>query len=210
VDDIYDAEQRESVYVPEVAELIKRVTGAAEVRIFTHFLRGPEAQRRDPESISFTADFVHADYTPKSGPAAFQELLGEQAEQYSGHRFGIINVWRPIVGPMQDRPLAVCDASSVATDDLLPWMTVTRLDEKGLRSATGEIREDESYVTAWNPEHRWYYAPDMMPTEALLFKTYDSDTDQLRFTPHTAFNDPTTPADAPLRASIDVRALVIW
>ncbi len=29
-------------------------------------------------------------------------------------------------------------------------------------------------------------------------------------TPHTSFNDPTTPADAPLRESIELRALVFY
>jgi len=30
------------------------------------------------------------------------------------------------------------------------------------------------------------------------------------FTPHTAFNDPTTPEGSPLRESIEVRALVFY
>jgi hypothetical protein len=30
------------------------------------------------------------------------------------------------------------------------------------------------------------------------------------FTPHTAFEDPTTPKDAPLRESIELRALVFY
>lgn len=31
-----------------------------------------------------------------------------------------------------------------------------------------------------------------------------------RFTPHTAFHDPTAPADSPPRESIEVRSLVFW
>jgi hypothetical protein len=49
----------------------------------------------------------------------------------------------------------------------------------------------------------------MMTYEALLLKCYDSETDgRARFAPHTAFVDPTTPADAPLRESIELRTLV--
>ena len=57
--------------------------------------------------------------------------------------------------------------------------------------------------------HRWYYVPRMRADEVLFLKCYDSKTDgRARFAPHTAFADPTTPADAPPRESIEVRALV--
>jgi hypothetical protein len=49
----------------------------------------------------------------------------------------------------------------------------------------------------------------MTAGEALLLKCYDSATDgRARFAPHTAFVDPTTPADAPPRESIELRTLV--
>jgi hypothetical protein len=38
----------------------------------------------------------------------------------------------------------------------------------------------------------------------------DSREDVARLTPHTAFSDPTTPADAPARQSIELRALVFY
>ena len=44
-----------------------------------------------------------------------------------------------------------------------------------------------------------------------MLKIYDSQTDgTARLTAHTAFDDPTTPADAPARRSIEVRSLVFW
>ncbi len=44
--------------------------------------------------------------------------------------------------------------------------------------------------------------------KALLLKCYDSATDgRARFTPHTAFDDPTAPDDAAPRESIEVRTL---
>jgi hypothetical protein len=61
----------------------------------------------------------------------------------------------------------------------------------------------------YNPNHRWFYFPEMTTEEALLLKCYDSATDgRTRFGPHTAFVDPTTPADAAPRESIEVRTLV--
>ena len=50
---------------------------------------------------------------------------------------------------------------------------------------------------------------DMQPNEALLLKCFDFATDgRARFAPHTAFEDPTAPADVPPRESIELRTLV--
>jgi hypothetical protein len=51
----------------------------------------------------------------------------------------------------------------------------------------------EGLVVAHNPEHRWYYYPDMHVGEAILFKTKDSDEAAARHIPHVAFNDPSAP-----------------
>lgn len=209
--DMYDAAERAAVFNPEVAQLVKRHTGAAEVRVFFPFLRGEEAQRRNPGTITAPAGSVHVDYTEDSGPYWFNVMLGKDAGRFRGRRFAIINVWCPITGPLQDHPLAVCDIRTLSPRDLIVSRTISRVDEKGMHSAAGEIEESEIYSVAFSPMHRWYYAPDMMPDESLLLKNYDSQlTGVSRFSPHSAFADPTTPANALPRASIEVRALTIW
>jgi hypothetical protein len=51
----------------------------------------------------------------------------------------------------------------------------------------------------------------MTPEEAIVFKVYDSAKDgRARFTPHTSFDDPTTPADAPPRESIESRMFAFF
>jgi hypothetical protein len=51
----------------------------------------------------------------------------------------------------------------------------------------------------------------MQMDEALLFKTFDSETDgRARFTIHSSFDDPDAPADAPPRESIETRCLVFF
>jgi hypothetical protein len=51
----------------------------------------------------------------------------------------------------------------------------------------------------------------METNEAVLIKCYDSAEDgRARFAAHSAFDDPASPADAPERESIEVRALVIY
>jgi hypothetical protein len=41
-------------------------------------------------------------------------------------------------------------------------------------------------------------------------KCFDSDEGRARFTAHTAFDDPTSPAEAPARESIEVRTLAFF
>ena len=71
-------------------------------------------------------------------------------------------------------------------------------------------RTGEIYVTRHSPQHRWYYFPKMEPTQALLLKTYDSETDRARFMPHSAFEDPNTPPNAIPRESVEVRTIAFF
>jgi hypothetical protein len=73
-----------------------------------------------------------------------------------------------------------------------------------------ETRTGEIYLAAHSPAHRWFYFPEMEPSEALVFKQYDSDPRAPRFVPHAAFDHPETPDDAPLRQSIEARVLVVF
>jgi hypothetical protein len=126
-----------------------------------------------------------------------RDLLGDEAEELLRGRVQIINLWRPIRGPLRDAPLAVCDARTVAFSDLVPSDLVY------------PNRVGETYAVTYSPSHRWYYVPAMQPEEALLLKCYDSRTDgPARFAPHTAFEDPTAPADVLPRESIELRTLV--
>ena len=57
---------------------------------------------------------------------------------------------------------------------------------------------------------RWYFAKGMTTEEAYVFVCYDSRDGRARFTPHTGFADPTAPADAPPRESVELRSYVFW
>ncbi len=199
VRDFYDEAAVKQVYYPEAERLIAEATGASRVFIFDHTVRRrvtgaddrAEGQPRQP------ATRVHVDHTEKSGPQRVRDFLGEEAETLLRGRMQVINLWRPIRGPLRDAPLAVCDARSVAPRDLVASDLVYR------------DRVGETYAVHYNPAHRWFYVPDMQPDEALLLKCYDSATDgRARFAPHTAFEDPTAPANVPPRESIELRTFV--
>lgn len=195
-----DVEVRETHY-PEVQNLVAEATGAPRVLVFDHTVRRrvqeppliPATERREP------VPRVHNDYTKKSGPQRVRDLMAEEAEILLRRHFSIINVWRPIRGPLEDWPLALCDARSVAEADLI----ATDLLYKD--------RTGETYSVKHNPEHRWFYAPRMTREEALLFRCYDSTEHGVaRFVPHAAFQDPTAPRNAAPRESIELRCLVFY
>jgi len=199
VRDFWDEDELKRVYYPEAQRVIAEATGASKVFIFDHTLRRRVRGVQDwtREAPRQPATRVHVDHTANSGPQRVRDFFGDEAEHLLRGRVQVINLWRPIRGPLHDAPLAVCDAASVAPGDLVPSDLVY------------QHRVGETYGVTYNPEHRWFYVPQMQPDEALLLKCFDSETDgRARFAPHTAFEDPTAPADAPPRESIEIRTLV--
>ena len=198
VRDFQDEDTIRQLYYPEAVQLLKCVTGADRVFIFDHTVRrrvpGSEDRRN---GLRQPVTRVHVDHTAKSGPQRVRDLLPDEADELLGGRVQIINLWRPIRGPVRDALLAVCDALTVGQDDLIPSDLVY------------PHRVGETYSVIFDPAHRWFYVSDMQPDEVLLLKCYDSKVDgRARFAPHSAFLDPTAPSDAPPRESIELRTLV--
>jgi hypothetical protein len=199
VRDFWDEDEIRHVYYPEVEQAIAGATGADRVFIFDHTLRRRVAGVSDRAAGTPRQPVprVHVDHTARSGPQRVRDFFGEEAAELLRGRVQVINLWRPIRGPLRDAPLAVCDARSVAPEDLVPSDLVYK------------DRVGETYAVTYNPVHRWFYVPAMRPNQALLIKCFDSETDgRARFAPHTAFEDPTAPADVLPRESIEVRTLV--
>ena len=199
VKNFYDEEELRQVYYSEAQRLVAEATGANRVVVFDHTIRHRVfgGVDRAPGTPRQPVTSVHNDYTVKSGPQRVRDLIAEEAEALLRHRFEIVNVWRPIRGPLRDAPLAICDATSVAFADFVPSDLVYR------------DRTGETYRVRYNPAHRWFYVPEMRTDEAVLIKCYDSAQDgTARFTAHSAFEDPTAPADILPRESIELRTLV--
>jgi len=189
------------------------------------------------QQVQGPAHVVHGDYTLTSAPQRLHDLArpptsndtlrtllgegvslldeGEVEQALSSGRFAIINVWRNIASePVATRPLALCDALSVRLEDLVVF-EIHYADRIG-----------ENYFAKHNDGHRWYFYPALTRDEALLIKQWDSagglarskgaradkpDGDALcTFSFHSAFEDPTTPPDAPERWSIEVRCVALY
>jgi hypothetical protein len=201
VQNFYDDEQVRQVYYPEAERLLAEYTGAFQVVVFDHNVRNLQRVQQS-DYVKEPVKRVHNDFTAKSGYSRARAELaarGSNLDQLLQRRFSIINAWRPIAEPVQQSPLAVCDARSIAPADLVAGDLVYR------------NRVGETYAVIYNQAHRWFYFPQMRRDEVLLIKCFDSaEAGQARFAAHTAFDDPTSPLDAPPRESIELRILVFY
>jgi hypothetical protein len=199
VTDFFDEAQVRQVYYPEMEALVKAESGATRVVVFDHTLRTADDALREARKIREVVPRVHNDYTEWSAPQRVRDLLPDEAEDLLRRRFAIIQVWRPIRHPVETFPLAICDAPSLAADDLV-------ISERRYPNRIGQ-----TYAVTYNPAHRWFWFPRMRRDEALVFKVFDSLKDgRARWTAHTAFDDPTAPPDARPRESIEIRTLAFF
>lgn len=200
-DDFDDENAIKSVFYQQAIDHVKKRTGAKRVVVFDHTVRRrlPADLKQQTETSRPAVLLVHSDYTPKSGVQRVKDILPDEAEELLKGRVAFYNVWKPLFEPVEELPLACCDARSQADGDLM-------IMELKYRERTGEI-----YVMRHNPDHEWWYFPNMTPDQALLLKTYDSETDgRARFMGHTAFEDPNMRPDAKKRQSVEIRTMAFF
>jgi hypothetical protein len=179
--------------------LVKQESGCKRVVVFDHTLRTADDELRESKKIREVVRRVHNDYTEWSAPQRVRDILPDEADDLLSRRFAVIQVWRPIRHPVETFPLAICDAASLAFDDMV-------ISERRYPNRVGQ-----TYAVTFNPAHRWYWLPRMARNEALVFKVFDSMKDgRARWSAHTAFEDPTSPANARPRESIEIRTLAFF
>lgn len=192
-----DEAEMKAIYAAEAVDLITRLTGADKVITFGTMLRTDAKEAADGNLPAFGA---HVDYGARTvRDMTLDHLPEDEAERRLAGRHMLINIWRPL-RPVERTPLALCDASTVAADDLFPSEVRGGLGDAKRRSLWG-------FNLAYNPDHRWYYAPRMQPDEAYVFRLFDSDPAAVQWTGHSAFEDPTSAPDAPPRQSIEIRTI---
>ncbi len=197
--DFFDADEIKRVYYPEMETLIKEESGARRVVVFDHTLRTGDLADREARKIREPVQRVHNDYTEWSGPQRVRDLMGAEAADLLTRRFAIIQVWRPIRLPVESHPLGICDARSIAFEDFV-------ISERRYPNRVGQ-----TYSVNYSPRHEWHWFPRMRRDEAIVFKVYNSLQDgRARWTAHTSFDDPTSPANARPRESIEIRTLAFF
>lgn len=200
VTDFYNDEEVRSVYYPEMEEIVKQATGCSEVIVFDHTIRVDNENTQKSRKVRGPVKNMHNDFTRNSAPQRVRDLFpADEAEARLSKRFGSINVWRPIVGPVETAPLAICG-----------WDT---LDEQNLIPAERRYEERIGGVLhlCHNPDQRWFYFPKMEREEVVLLKCFDSLEDgTAKWTCHGSFKDPNTPPNAKPRESIEIRTLYFF
>ncbi|WP_247420247.1 CmcJ/NvfI family oxidoreductase, partial [Bradyrhizobium sp. 159] len=151
VKDFYNEEEVRAVYYPAVEAFLRATLKADRVFIFDHTVRkriegAADIRGGGPRQ---PATRVHVDQTAVSGANRVREHLPDEAEELLKGRVQVINLWRPIRGPLRDSPLAMADGTTVAPDDLVASDLIY------------PNRRGETYSVRYNPNHRWFYFPEM-------------------------------------------------
>ncbi|MEJ0071956.1 MAG: CmcJ/NvfI family oxidoreductase [Pseudomonadota bacterium] len=153
VGDFYDAAEVQRVYYSEVEARAARGHRRRQDRD----LRSHRAEHRagtptgPPDPRRRRA--CHNDYTNESAPRRVRQLLpADEADARLARRYVEINVWRSIAGPVQSWPLALCT----------PRLSTGRI----WWSPSGAIpsRVGETDAVRFNPQHRWFYFPQIRAT----------------------------------------------
>ena len=201
VRDFYDDDEVRRVYYPEMEALVCSVTGASKAVVFDHTIRVDDEAKQARLKVRAPVKSVHNDFTTESAPRRVRDLLpADEAEARLEKRYGSINVWRPIRGPVETKPLVICEYGSIDDED---WVASERHYPDG--------RIGGIYYLVHNPKQRWYYFPRMEREEVVLLKCFDSLADgTARWTAHGSFDDPNSPPDATPRESIEIRTLMFF
>ncbi len=198
----------------------RRIAGGQQVQGPLHLVHGDYTLTSGPQRLRDLSKPPSGNDTLRAilpeGEALLEQAMVDRALAEEG-RFAIINVWRNIDdAAVESEPLALCDGQTVDPDDLIVF-EIHYHDRIG-----------ENYFAKFAPQHGWWWYPAMTRDEALLIKQWDSHSELARsggkrsgssvggghapctFSFHTAFEDPTTPADAPDRWSTEVRCVALY
>lgn len=201
-DDFWNHERIQATYLGEVKAALKRELGAKFIHILDYTVRrrdntfpistGQEYEYDQPTSMA------HVDFTVREGERMTEILFGDRAGEVLAGHWQIINLWKPIKGPLNDWPLSLCDARTVDwRKDIVP----------------GDVVFDdfvtENIKVYHNPAQKWYYLPDQQISEALIFKSSDSVHSTAPAAIHAGCPNPNSDPQE-CRESLDCRCLVYF
>jgi len=188
-------------FVQRCVAALRQTVGAAAVVTLPGSL---QLRRSDGAKGHQPLVVCHSDFTPGSATRRATTLLEQINLNREPTRFAAFNAWWLARPGAQDRPLALCDANSIAPSDLqfgnvrVPGANNTAVD-------FGEIAYQR-----YSSRSRWYWYPRLGPDRLLLFCGFDSDPTRPSLVTHCAFTNPECPPDAPPRVSLECRCIAFW
>ena len=171
VTDFSDHDQIITRYLPEIGELVRRLTGAPVVFLQQNWVfRGDDKEvateavnERNRVTTMKTHGVLHADYYEQETAEALASMSMKAAgvtERPRGRLLGI-NTWRSISPPPQDRPLALLDRRTLDAADFVPAVI------------EGPHAKLNALQASYNERHRFCWWSDMTPDEVLVFLQYE-------------------------------------
>ncbi|GAW14668.1 hypothetical protein ANO14919_040710 [Xylariales sp. No.14919] len=201
-----DSETAKNTYCKHIEQYARKITGAPRVIVFDHTLRKrrPElGQTQNTDGKEQPATMVHCDQSEKGALRRLEMNIGddESIEELLKHRVQMINIWRPLNGPVQDWPLATMDYQTTEVFDMYPCDLLRQEYEERGQTATFTYRDGQE----------WYYLENQLNSEVTTIKIWDSEADGVsKFCAHAAFNHPNAQPGVEPRESIEVRCIVIY
>ncbi|KAF2655409.1 amidase signature enzyme [Lophiostoma macrostomum CBS 122681] len=188
-------EDEESItqHIRELESLVKDATGARMALTFDYQIRKRELDRESPQ-IRPVSTFVHIDITPSAAEDRIRFSFPEIADSILNQRYRILSVWHPLVSPILDYPLAVCDSRTLPEDDLIESDFIY------------PNFESETFMVFPNVAHKWYYMSEQCRDDVLLLVNFDSEKN-IRV-PHSGFELPPDMRVSRLRESFEMRVIV--
>lgn len=171
-DDFHNRQEVESTYLPECEELLRKLVQNVDQVFFYNWrlrcssdekIEGSVINFSDPTSPLGAAVHVHVDQSPSSIVERIEAYLPEQASHLLRGRVQHINIWRPIDGPVEDYPLALCDGRSMPSEMLVETNRISR-------QFSGD-----SLFAMYQDGYRWHYLESQRDDELLVFKSFDSE-----------------------------------
>ncbi len=195
VADFHDADAVAERYYREMRDLICRVTGASRA-----FVRGHLIRTENPVDFNDGyARFVHCDYNIARRRDMAHELLARDGvAPQENWTYVWYNTWQPFDHPVQNNPLACIDWQSLPLGDVIDYFY------------TGRGQDSLVAAPVYNPEHRWWYFPQMETDEVLVTTQLDSRPGHAVYCPHTSFDVPDSAPGSLPRRSVETRLLAVF
>ncbi|KAJ3550122.1 hypothetical protein NM208_g155 [Fusarium decemcellulare] len=207
-DEFKDRGRVEGIFLREARGVMREITGTEEVFVIEYkveiFVDDPVRFRMSMQ-MSWSQELFQywaptaVNYSGDDAVDRIRYVFGDKAESYLDRSFQLLNLWKPLKGPVRDCPLAVCDPATI--DQNCDVCYVDLIDPTNV----GELANIH-----YNAKQSWYYIRDQKATEALVFKGYDSKKPDMLGVPHCAFMKDANVSEDEVRESIEVRAVAFF
>ena len=191
-------------YFAEMIPYVAGISGAQDVFPQPNGLLIRHGKRSSIRTQARPANFAHCDFTLATAQEMAELILAERGRRLSDYAgFAIYQTWRAVSPPPQDSLLTFCDARTVHDEDCLIVRNVN-----GPEDEPGNVFYLKLGLA--RAHHRWFYFPDLVADEMILFMGHDSRRPHQPNVLHTSFSNPLAGADSVPRVSIEARLFAFF